>query len=69
LLFRRNIEPSCSYCYYGVVIGYGEVICSKKGIMSEDDRCGSFRYEPTRRKPEYAQSPVASKIFEEDLDI
>jgi len=69
MLFRKNIEPSCAYCRHGVSLGFGEVACCKRGIMSDEGRCTSFRYEPTKRKPEYARTPVSVKIKEEDMMI
>jgi len=52
LLFRRDMEPSCSYCEYGISIGFGEVVCRKCGIMSAQGKCNAFRYDPTKREPE-----------------
>jgi len=69
LLFRRNIAPSCAYCKYGISLGMGEVACNKRGIMSEEGKCTSFRYEPTKRKPEFASNPVAVNISEEDMSL
>jgi len=69
LLFRRYMEPRCDYCKYGISLGYGEVACSKRGIMSDEGKCGAFFYEPTKRKPEYARKPPVVKIAEEDLSI
>jgi len=69
MLFRRNITPSCAYCKFGMSLGYGEVACSKRGIMSDDGKCGAFRYEPTKRKPEFANSPPASEVTEKDMSI
>ena len=68
-IFRRSIGPSCSYCHHGVSLGFDEVACTKRGIMTEAGRCGAFRYEPTKRKPEYAHNPVPMKIAEEDFRI
>jgi len=69
LLFRRNIEPSCAYCKFGITMGYGEIACSKRGIMSDDGKCGAFRYEPTKRRPEFSKTPVVSAVSEEDFQI
>ena len=69
MLFRNNITPSCEYCGHGMSLGFGEIACTKRGIMSEDGRCNAFRYEPTKRKPEYARSPKSVKISEEDLSL
>ena len=69
MLFRRNIEPSCAYCKHGMSLGLGEVACSKRGIMLDEGKCTSFRYEPTKRKPEFANSPVAINVSEEDMSL
>ena len=69
MLFRRNIEPRCEYCKYGMTLGYGEVACSKRGIMAEDGKCGAFHYEPTKRKPEFTKTQSTPAISEEDLRI
>lgn len=69
MLFRRNIEPSCSYCRFGIGIGNGEVACKKRGIMSVEGRCSAFRYEPTKRTPEYARSLSISEFSEEDFAL
>ena len=69
MLFRRNIQPCCTYCNFGMTLGFSEVACSKRGIMSEEGRCGAFRYEPTKRKPEYMRRVVTSKVREEDMRL
>ena len=69
MLFRRNIQPSCAYCNFGMTLGFGEVACSKRGIMSDVGKCGAFRYEPTKRIPEYARSQGVAKVREEDMRI
>jgi len=52
-----------------MTLGFGEVACSKRGIMSDEGRCGVFRYEPTKRKPEYTQRSGATKVKEEDMRL
>jgi len=69
MLFRRNIEPSCSYCHFGQSIGFGEVVCKKRGIMSAEGNCESFRYEPTKREPEFARSVKAATVKPEDFSL
>jgi len=69
LLFRRNIEPSCAYCKHGLSLGLGEVACSRRGIMSDEGRCSAFRYEPTKRKPEFAKGPVAVEFTAEEMSL
>ena len=62
MLFRKNITPRCAYCKHGTSLGLDEVACSRRGIMQDVGRCSAFRYEPTKRKPEYAR-PVATKEY------
>jgi len=69
LLFRENIEPRCAYCLYGKCIGFGEVVCKKRGIMSTEGYCRSFRYEPTKREPEFAHSVAVTKLTAEDFSL
>ena len=71
MLFRRKIEPNCGYCHSGTSIGRGEVACTKRGIMASDGRCSSFRYEPTKREPEFTRNPgiVGADITAEDFAI
>jgi len=69
MLFKRNIEPSCAYCGHGISMGFGDVACSKRGIMSEDGNCNAFRYEPTKRKPEYAKTIAITEFSEEEMQI
>ena len=68
MLFR-NIPPSCSYCKHGISIGRGEVACSRRGIMFADGRCNAFRYEPTKREPEYAAKLVSREYSTEEMSI
>jgi len=69
MLFRRNIEPSCAYCGNGMSLGFKEIACSKRGIMSEEGKCTAFRYEPTKRQPEYANNIAPPKVSAEDMSI
>lgn len=50
-LFRKDIEPSCSYCAHGADIGADTVICIKKGPVPADGACKKFQYDPFRRRP------------------
>ena len=48
MLFRKKIEPRCSYCARGGRANDHEVICAKKGIVPAESHCGAFRYDPGR---------------------
>ena len=49
MLFRKKIEPRCSYCARGGRANDHEVICAKKGIVPAESHCGAFRYDPLKR--------------------
>jgi hypothetical protein len=66
MLFDTNIEPSCAYCRTGTEIGDGEIACSRRGIMSADGYCRSFRYEPTKREPNRPRTAAASSGLSTD---
>ena len=51
MLFRKKIEPRCSYCARGGRANDHEVICAKKGIVPAESHCGAFRYDPLKRVP------------------
>jgi len=69
MLFRRNITPSCAYCKHGISLGFGDVACSRRGIMTEEGSCGEFRYEPTKRKPEYAKTIKIASFEEGEMSL
>lgn len=69
MLFRKKIEPSCSYCAHGAPIDGGKVICVKKGIVSLWDKCRRFEYDPLRRDPETPSKPMTAGLKAEDFEI
>ena len=69
LLFRRDIAPSCTYCKHGISLGFGEIACTRRGIMTEEGKCGAFRYEPTKRKPEYARTVKIADFDESEMSL
>jgi hypothetical protein len=69
MLFNRNIEPSCEYCQYGTALGFDEIACIKRGIMTSSGSCGAFRYEPTKRVPQALPSLKPSGLTEEDFSL
>ncbi len=58
MLFRRNIEPACSYCRHGRSGPEDEVYCIYRGVMQPWERCRRFAYDPLRRVPEANPIPV-----------
>lgn len=69
MLFRKSIEPRCAYCHRGANLENGEVICVKKGIVSEGHHCRHFIYDPLKRKPPMPAVLDTSKLDEEDFSL
>ena len=69
MLFRKNVVPSCAYCRHGISLGLGEVACRRRGIMADEGKCSAFRYEPTKRRPEYAKKPVVIEFSAEEMSL
>lgn len=69
MLFRKDIEPRCSYCKFATAIGSGSVACVKKGVLSEGDSCRSFDYDPFKRTPPAPAAPDFSKLKSEDFSL
>lgn len=69
MLFRKKIEPSCSYCTHAAKLADGQILCSKKGIVSCDGKCMSFRYDPVKRIPPKPKALDFSKYNQEDFSL
>ena len=69
MLFRKRIERSCSYCVYGANIGDEQILCSKKGLRTAQDKCRKFQYDPCKRIPPKARVLDFSKYDSEDFSL
>ena len=70
MLFSKKIEPKCEYCRKSSVMADNEsVACIKHGIMSPEDKCRSFRYDPLKRIPEAPRSFSVSDFSEKDFSL
>lgn len=69
MLFRKKIERSCAYCLYGVHLEDGMILCSRKGLKSEESHCWRFRYDPCKRIPRKAKALDFSKYENEDFSL
>lgn len=58
MLFRKDIEPCCTYCSHGRRGTDEEVLCVHHGVMQPWDKCRRFEYDPLRRVPEAEPIPV-----------
>lgn len=69
MLFRKKIEPSCSYCVHSAHLADGQILCSKKGVVSPDGKCMRFRYDPIKRIPVKPKALDFSKYDSEDFSL
>ena len=69
MLFRKKIEPSCIYCSYAARLEDGTILCIKKGMKAENDKCFRFRYDPCKRIPLKAKALDFSRYQNEDFSL
>lgn len=69
MLFRKKIEKSCTYCSFGTKLNEGTILCSKRGVRSDDTGCIRFRYDPCKRIPPRVKSMDFSKYEQEDFSL
>ena len=65
MLFKKDIEPCCSYCLSGTRISDTEVVCFHRGIVSSGSQCKKFRYDPLKRRP-ISMAPLKTSQFSEE---
>ncbi|MBR5382175.1 MAG: hypothetical protein IK136_06090 [Oscillospiraceae bacterium] len=69
MLFSKHIDPCCSYCRHGTLIGPDEVMCLKRGVVSATGQCDRFRYDPLKREPVRARELPAGDYATEDFTL
>lgn len=69
MLFRKKIERACTYCLLGTKLEDGQILCSRKGLRSEEDKCWRFKYDPCKRIPCKAKALDFSKYDNEDFSL
>lgn len=69
MLFRKKMERACAYCTHSVRLEDGSVLCAKKGVKAETDRCFRFRYDPCKRIPLKAKALDFSRYQNEDFSL
>lgn len=69
MLFKNDIEPSCTYCRHGRPLGENEIGCIKLGIVSVDGRCKRFAYNPLARIPSKPLSLNRERYDEKEFSL
>lgn len=69
-LFSKDIEPRCEYCRKAIVFdGCDEIGCRRRGIVSPDDKCRRFVYDPLKRVPDPPRSYKEKEFDAEDFTL
>ena len=69
MLFRKKIERSCTYCTHCARPDDGQLLCTKKGIRQDDQKCRKFKYDPFKRIPPKAKALDFSKYDANDYSL
>lgn len=69
MLFRKKIERSCAYCVHGARLEDGQILCTKKGLKSEEYKCFRFRYDPCKRLPKKEKPLDFSRYDQDDFSL
>lgn len=69
MLFRKKIETSCHYCIRGTIMEDGFVLCGKRGVLSEQENCRKFKYDPCKRIPVKAKPLDFSQYNDHDFSL
>ena len=70
MLFNRKIEPKCEYCLRGEAIPASDMIaCRLHGVMSPEEHCRRFTYDPINRVPEAPRAFTPKDFSEEDFTL
>ena len=69
MLFRKKIDPSCVYCIHGARMEDHSILCSKRGLKTEDDSCRRFRYDHCKRVPFKAKAMNFSQFSDSDFSL
>lgn len=69
MLFRKKMERSCAYCTHGTHLEDGKILCTKKGMKTEEEKCFRFRYDPCKRIPARAKALDFSRYKDADYSL
>lgn len=69
MLFKKQIEKSCSYCAYCTNLNDEQALCIKRGIVSLYGKCRKFVYDPCKRIPVKQKAVDFQKYDKEDFSL
>lgn len=69
MLFRKKMDRHCVYCKFAGRANDNQMICEKKGIVSENDQCRRFQYDPLKRIPARPMPKRSKEFTDEDFSL
>lgn len=69
MLFRKKIACSCLYCARGTQMEDGAILCIKRGVVVEREKCNKFKYDPCKRIPVKTKAPDFKKYDDMDFSL
>lgn len=69
MLFRKKMPRSCCYCANGTKIDDEQILCTKRGVVTETEKCRKFKYDPCKRIPCKPKALDFSKYEEFDFSL
>lgn len=67
MLFRKDIEHSCSICEFACELDENDMLCRKHGVVNKYYSCRKFRYDPYKRVP--SRSPKLPPVDKNSLSL
>ena len=69
MLFRKTQQKMCAYCKYCSNIDEAFLLCVKRGIVSPNNSCLKFSYDPLKRIPPKKLAVERAKFNEDDFNL
>lgn len=65
-IYNKKLQKACKYCVHSHDFGsQDELLCAKRGAVSQDDYCGKYKYDATKRVP--VKASIANSYSDEDF--
>lgn len=69
MLFRKNIKKCCENCAHSGKVNDETYLCAKKGMVSPEQQCWRFKYDPLKRTPIRKDPTDFSKYDDVDFSL
>lgn len=68
-LFKKDMEPSCTYCACGIRVTKELVACEHWGVVGVEESCRHFQYDPLKRIPARPKKIPTKNFRAEDFKL